>query len=114
MDFTTLKMKLTAARQAGRFRYTEEMKRQILACVAEEVERGTSKTRAIKTLGVGWDSYHRWAEALGASSAFASVRVQAAVVERAERREIVLVSPTGWRVEGLRMEDVARLLGGAP
>lgn len=118
MDIDEIHAALKEAKKGRQVaRYTEELKRAVVVCVEEQVRTGTNRTEAIRRAGVSWSSFHRWAAELDEKPA---VLVPVRVRQPEERtppqpqRYVTLVSPTGWRIEGLTAEAAVALLGGLP
>lgn len=76
-------------------------------------EHGWTRKAIAHTLGIRWPTLHRWSSA-GASSetpAFAPVEiVQSHAPRDAAPTGVTLVSPSGWRLEGLDPERALDLL----
>ena len=109
-----------AARGAGRVggRYGQDLRRLAVALAAEQAARGGSVTESAAELGVCVGSLRRWQETMLAdtpASGFRPVAVQVESggpsCEAARGCGFALVTPGGYRVEGLDRESVAWLLG---
>jgi DNA-binding transcriptional regulator YdaS (Cro superfamily) len=118
--------RLRAGRQRGSLPYPETLRAFAVRYVAHALETGGTFAGAAKALGVseptlqawrkGQPVAHRRANAPAEKPALVPVVVpgpkkRAAAVERAVPGGLVLVSPGGWRVEGLSAEAAAELLG---
>jgi hypothetical protein len=70
---------------------------------------GQSLGRVASELGLGCTTLTRWLE--GVREALRPVEVQVqGEPEPASSLPLVLVAPSGWRIEGLRREDIPELL----
>ncbi|HEY4593153.1 MAG TPA: hypothetical protein VIJ61_12140 [Thermoanaerobaculia bacterium] len=70
---------------------------------------GKSLATVAGELGVGCATLARWLE--GARAALRPVEVQGAGREEpGPASSLVLMAPSGWRIEGLRREDIPELL----
>jgi transposase len=109
-----------AARGAGRVggRYGKDLRRLAVALAAERTARGGSVAELAAELGVCVGSLRRWQETILAevpASGFRPVAVQVESggpsCEAAGGCGLALVTPRGYRIEGLDRESVAWLLG---
>ena len=84
------------------------MKRGLLAAVARYVvaarAKGAKAAALEAELSISWETLRRWASTLS-GPALATVEV---VPDRPSRP--TLVSPSGWRVEGLSLEQIHALV----
>lgn len=104
-----LRDKLAAAvvdQVGGERRYPEELRRQAGAYVRARLASGAKRAAVSAELGVPAITLARWA----AASGFRTVAVEAEEAKPTGRRDLVLVSPGGFRVEGLELSEVAALL----
>jgi transposase len=108
-----------AARGAGRVggRYGKDLRRLAVALAAEQAARGGSVAELAAELGVCVGSLRRWQETMLADTSASGFRPVAVQLERGPGCEaaggwrFALVTPGGYRVEGLDRESVAWLLG---
>lgn len=91
-----------------RTRYSAAFREQVLAVAREQRNRGLSVARIARELGLKAKTLAIWLR----SSPKAAVRRVVVTPEAAPRREAmpVVVSAGGWRIEGLDLEGVVRLL----
>ena len=88
------------------------------AAVAVSVDRradGATWEEIARELGFGVTTLQRWASSpTGSAGRAVTVSAVPVVVDddgpRSEAAPLVLVSPRGYRLEGLRLEDAARVL----
>ena len=112
MDFEAIKQELEEHRHGRGFRYSPALKKAICDYVSACNSRGRSVDDAGRDLGIGSSTLWRWRfRSTRKRSAFRHV----SVVEKPTRpaRETsspVLVTPSGYRVEGLDVTGVAALL----
>jgi transposase-like protein len=109
MDARVKRFRAEAARHgAGRVgrRYPEELK-AIAVALAEE-RRAEPLGRVASQLGISKVSLQRWIEQ-GEPARFRPVEVEMES-GRAPARGLILITPRGYRVEGLEAESLALLL----
>ena len=100
-----------AAWQGPRWRCSEGLRQEIVEYARHEVASGASVRAAARRLGVSNSTLTRWLEEGRQPSTFRPVEVQIAEEPAQEPSgELVLVSPGGYRVEGLDVEQLAMLL----
>jgi hypothetical protein len=93
--------------------YTEAERRRIVATIARRHEaEGTAIDVLATAAGISGPTYYNWKKRLGPPGALAlrPVEVVDAVVTAVPAASLVLLSPTGYRVEGLDLGGVAQLL----
>lgn len=99
--------------RAGKaIRYGPELRRGAVDFVRSARAEGVSLLQCSRLLGVGYKSLHRWARAEAGATASALRPVEIAVgaeVTGCDDR-LVLVTPGGFRIEGLARPDLAALL----
>jgi hypothetical protein len=110
MDRTVIRVRARLARmQRGRGkRYTHELKEQIAVAAKILRESGLGWHRIGRALGIPNETIRRFCGASGGTGrgAFASV----VVADDDRETAVVLVTPGGYRVEGLNLDQVAQLL----
>lgn len=89
-------------------RYGAELKRRVVAVVQRERASGRSWASAARALGVPVQTLTRWADEMPAGLALRPVTLLAE--PSVPSRDVVVVSPTGYVVEGLDVAGVAELL----
>lgn len=91
-------------------RYSESLQRQAVSYYEEQRSKGTSLAEVAQALGVSGWSLFRWVKGSRWRAGFRPVEVmEAAALPRDEGR-VVVISPQGYRVEGLDVEGVIQLL----
>lgn len=94
--------------QPGRgARYPEDLQQEAVALTRAGLGGGKSLGAVASDLGVGCATLARWME--GPREALRPVEVQREE-EAGGASSLVLVAPSGWRIEGLRLEDLPELL----
>ena len=90
-------------------RYPADFKEDALALVADLREKGWTQQAISEALEIPWVTLRRWREQSspddGQSLGFRPVAVVG------EKREPVLVSPSGWRIEGLTVAQLIDVAG---
>lgn len=94
-------------------RFPSELKSAIVAYITDARSRGVTVAKLEADLGVSWNTMARWSTSgkqrkLGRPKAV-PVRVLATAKPPAAA---TLVSPTGWRIEGVSLEQLRRLVNG--
>jgi hypothetical protein len=104
-----LRARIEALQVTGRGRrYPEELKRDLLGYVARVRLRGVTVHQLEGALGVSWHTLARWRRRTPHAPKLLPVRVHEA--SAAATGQPVLVSPSGWRVEGLSLEQLGIVL----
>jgi hypothetical protein len=105
MDTEIRKLRAALARREGGRgrRFAPELRRQITAVGRELRAEGQSWCRIGGELGLPAETVRRLCEA---APGFVAVEV----ADRAVARELVVIAPSGYRVEGLDIETVVELL----
>lgn len=94
--------------RAGRgARYPEDLQQEAVVLARAGMLSGKSLGSVASELGVGCVTLTRWLK--GAREALRPVEVQREE-EPGEVSSLALVAPSGWRIEGLRLEDLPQLL----
>jgi hypothetical protein len=88
------------------FRYEPKLRSRVAAYARQARDRGESWSQLSSTLGVPMHTLQRWAGPGKSPVGFVTVRSRAT----SSAGELRLVSPAGWRIEGLSVSDVAVLL----
>lgn len=90
-------------------RYGEDLRQEAVVLARAGLLAGKSLATVAGELGVGCVTLGRWLE--GARAALRPVEVQGdGEEEPGPAPSLVLVAPSGWRIEGLRREDIPELL----
>jgi len=91
-------------------RYGEALRQEAMVLAQARMLAGKSLGSVAGELGIGCATLARWLE--GARSALRPVEVQEGRREEepGPASSLVLVAPSGWRLEGLRREDIPELL----
>lgn len=109
-QIVTLKEKAAAR---GSLRYPPMIRQMALGLVDELRAQGLSQERVSQVLEIPWGTIRRWkkkrdGEKVGAGSGFRRVGMAAAA--RAADSP-ALVSPSGWRIEGLSLDELVEVAG---
>ena len=101
-----------AAWQGPRWRCSAGLRKEIVNYARHEVAGGASVRATAQRLGVSDTTLTRWLEAGKQASQFRPVQivVEPEPPEQEASKVPVLVSPGGYRVEGLDVEQLAALL----
>lgn len=84
-------------------RYPAELRAGVLSFSLTERSRGRSWSEIADDLGLGVPTLMRWCS---------GQRALPVVVKHAETSTLSVVTPSGWRIEGVTLSQVAELLGG--
>lgn len=108
MDETKVLAKELRKHERGRGkRYPKELEARVRACIATRRARGDSLEHIATELGMIYETVRRWSMPAPTSRA---ALVPVTVVDEPSARGATLVSPSGYRVEGLELRDLAALL----
>ncbi|MFB1485445.1 hypothetical protein [Corallococcus sp. RDP092CA] len=110
--------RLKAGRRSGSLPFPEALRAFAVRYAEHTVASGGTVTDAGKKLGVSGPTLYEWRKGrsrpkpVEKSAVLVPVRVSArpAAASSTGVRQVVLVSPGGWRVEGLSVESAAQLL----
>ena len=106
-----LKRELSRGERGRGKRYSTELRGRVTAWAQGRRQAGVSWVDIAQELGVGLDTVRRWCvskkPSVVASRSLLPVRV---VESSAASAKLVLVSPNGFRVEGLTLTEAASLL----
>jgi hypothetical protein len=95
-------------------RYPKDLQHEAVHLTQAGLLGGQSLSVMAHELGVGRVTLAGWLEQVGevgeVEQSLRPVEIQRAEQEPARASALVLVAPSGWRLEGLRLEDVAPLL----
>lgn len=114
--------RLKAGRRSGSLPFAQTLRAFAVRYAEHTVAAGGTVTDAAQKLGVSGPTLYEWRKGrptersrpkpAAKSGALVPVRVRERPVGEAEvGPRVVLVSPGGWRVEGLSVEAAAQLLG---
>ena len=115
--------RLKAGRRSGSLPFPEALRAFAVRYAEHTVAAGGTVTDAAQRLGVSGPTLYQWRKGNTAGprcskpaekgAALVPVRVsqRPAGAEVARVPQVVLVAPSGWRVEGLSVESAAQLLG---
>ena len=100
-------------RKAARdkMRYSEAFKADATAVVRRLIKDGLTKSKVSNLLDIPWVTLARWKDAeqdVGSPKSSGGFRPVNVVDERSGS-EPVLVSPGGWRIEGLSVDELVAL-----
>jgi len=91
-------------------RYREDLQQEAVVLARMRILEGKSLALMASELGVGSETLSRWLGRAVIREPLRPVEVKGQQQESGEVCSLVLVTPTGWRIEGLRLEDVPELL----
>jgi len=115
--------RLRAGRQGGALPFPQALRSFAVRYATHTLEAGGTVVEAAAKLGVSAPTLYEWRKGRTAGRSRvkrtekSQVLVPVRVAERAAQgtvpgpQQVVLVSPGGWRVEGLSVESAAQLLG---
>lgn len=114
--------RLKAGRRSGSLPFPETLRAFAVRYAEHTVEAGGTVTDAAQKLGVSGPTLYEWRKGRPAghrrpkpgekSAALVPVRISTRPAAAADVgvQQVVLVSPGGWRVEGLSVQSAAQLL----
>ena len=92
-------------------RYEEDLRQEAVALTRAGMREGKSLGRVAEELGIGSATLRRWLERGSAGEPFRPVEVQRQQEEEPGKvSSLLVVTPSGWRIEGLRLVDLPELL----
>lgn len=91
-------------------RYREDLRQEAIALARTGLLEGKSLGRVGEELGIGPATLARWLERGGAGEPLRPVELQREEAEPGPAFSLVVVTPSGWRIEGLRLADIPELL----
>ena len=99
-------------RSGIRRRYSRSLRAEAVAYLRERVQGGASAETVASELGVSGWSLSRWRRGLSPekNSTLQLVEVVADCAEEGTKPLVTLVTPDGYRIEGLERDDVGRML----
>jgi hypothetical protein len=101
-----LRQELSRVKTGRGKRYPTDLRRRVVAWAQRRHGQGASWKTIKAELGQEFDTVRRWCLAEGTSRALVPVRIVPASVART----VSVVSPTGFRIEGLAIAEAAALL----
>lgn len=93
-------------RSEKRRRYSRELREEAVAYVARRKREGASVERIASELGVSSVSLSRWSRAMGNTKSLVPVEI----IANEEGSRLSLLTPRGYRVEGLSEASAVRLV----
>lgn len=91
-------------------RYPEDVRQEAIALARMGMLAGKSLGSVAEELGLRPATLTRWLGRGGAGEPLRPVEVQREEEEPGQASSLVVVTPSGWRIEGLRLVDLAELL----
>lgn len=95
--------------------YPQEFRRRALALETQLTEQGWTQQRLVDALGISRPTLRRWREKYGDQTESKTEKPQLRPVEIsapvAVDTTFRVVSPEGWRIEGLGLAEVVELMG---
>jgi hypothetical protein len=108
-----LRSELAKLRPDKRRRYSNELRGRILSWVDRSVAEGTLETECSKSLRIKTWRFVMWRRAIVREAPPKEMRSSLALVPiepLVASSGLVLVTPSGYRIEGLRLDHMASLL----
>ena len=108
-----LRLEVARLRPDKRRRYSDDLRRRILAWVERAVSEGRLETECSKALGIKVWRFVTWRRAIQRDPPPKELRGSLAFVPietPTVASGLVLVTPTGYRFEGLRVEHISILV----
>jgi len=104
--------KENGGRSGRRRRYSRGLRGEAVAYLRERMKRGASAEAVASELGVSGWTLSRWSRGSsgGKSATLQPVKVVQASTEGSMKPQVTLVTPDGYRVEGLEQRDVGAIL----
>jgi transposase-like protein len=94
-------------------RFPAELKAAVVVYIADARARGVTVAKLEADLGVSWNTMARWSKPRTRRKPGPPKAVPVRVVSAPKPpTAATLVSPTGWRIEGLSLEQLRRLVNG--
>jgi hypothetical protein len=91
-------------------RYREDLQLEAIALTRTGLLEGRSLGRVAEELGIGPATLTRWLGRAGAGEPLRPVEVQREEEKPGQGSSLIVVTPSGWRIEGLRLTDLIELL----
>lgn len=98
------------------FRYPEEFQDRMVAWAHAQRDQGTTQAEISRQVDVPWETIRRWTDRRAdqaeqtESTSLVPVQIAGAAPVSADKG-LVLVSPDGWRLEGLDAEQAVEVFG---
>jgi transposase-like protein len=108
-ELRELRRELAAIERGPGKSYPPELRRRISAWARDVIAGGASMTATARTLALDLRTLRAWLRDATARST-ALVPVEVVADEPAQRAGLRVVSPAGFRVEGLALDEVVALL----
>ena len=89
---------------SGRIRYSEEMRSFAVRYAKGRIGRGSTVSASAKELGVAEATLNKW---LKRNDAFRQIQIRP---DKSDTRTVTLITPNGYRLEGLDIESAASIL----
>lgn len=101
-----LRAELDAHRATGAFRYPAQLRERVGGWVAEQRRQGVTQRCLEETLGMKWNTLGRWS----AREDPASATMKMLPVGVMSAGTPVLVTPSGYQIEGLSVAELVTVL----
>ena len=105
-EAAVLRRELSRVEKGRGKRYPRDLRERVVAWARGRQEAGASWESIKRELGQKFDTVRRWCAAVAKSRALVPVRV----VATRSQRTVSVVSPSGYRVDGLALSEAAALL----
>ena len=93
-------------------RYDPEVRAQITKYIVRARRRGVSWPRLSRQLGVPKNTLCGWHSKASKGAGFAEVQVREPAPVGEGSNQVTVVSPTGWRIEGLTVKQAVAVVDG--
>jgi hypothetical protein len=108
-ETTLLKRELSRGERGRGKRYSGELRRRVREWALGRRQDGVSWTDLSSELGLGQDTVRRWCVEPSARKGGRSLLPVKVVQQPAESGRVAVVSPNGFRIEGLTLAEAATL-----
>lgn len=109
-EVAVLKRELARGERGRGKRFPSDIRGRTVEWAREQRQLGRSWVQIARELGVGLDTVRRWCTEKKAAPTGRSLLPVRVVQQPAESKHLVVVSPAGFRVEGVTLAEVATLL----
>jgi hypothetical protein len=110
-EAAALRRELSRVEKGRGQRYPEQLRRRVMVWAAGRRAAGASWEQIKRELGQRFDTVRRWCVTEASSSPRSRALVPVRVVDDAPvARTVAVVSPAGFRVDGLTLSEAAALL----
>lgn len=108
-EITTLRRELARHEKGRGKRYPADLKRRVTAYALRQRDAGATYEAIAETLGLAFETVRRWCMAVTPSDERPPMLVPVEVVAEA-RSPVTIISPSGYRLEGLEPAEAVAAL----